>query len=127
MPKRRVHAMAMSLDGYVAGPDQDLDHPLGVGGPRLHEWVFETRTGRQMIGEPGGDEGAAVRLGGGAATIQDYLRAGLLDELHVAIVPVLLGGGERLFDAVGGGADGYECVDLVAGASVVHARLARKG
>src|SRR2546429_9983927 len=52
MPKLRVHAMAMSIDGYVAGPGQDLEHPLGVGGPRLHEWVFETRTGRAMIGQP---------------------------------------------------------------------------
>ena len=41
--------MAMSLDGYVAGPDQSLEDPLGVGGPRLHDWMFETRTGREMI------------------------------------------------------------------------------
>jgi dihydrofolate reductase len=217
MPKLRVHAMAMSLDGYVAGPDQDLEHPLGVGGPRLHEWVFETRTGRAMIGEDGGTtgvddaavaagfegigatvmgrnmfgpvrgpwgsgpqggdwngwwgddppyhhpvfvlthhahspiemeggttfhfvtdgiesalaqafaaaDGADVRLGGGAATIQEYLRARLVDDLHVAIVPVLLGGGARLFDGLGAAADGYECVELVQGASVVHATLAR--
>ena len=55
--KLRVHNLAMSLDGYVAGPDQSLDNPLGVGGERLHEWVFATRTGRRMIGEDGGDEG----------------------------------------------------------------------
>ena len=40
MAKLRVHNFAMSLDGYVAGPDQSLEHPLGVGGERLHEWVF---------------------------------------------------------------------------------------
>ena len=40
MAKLRVHNLAMSLDGYVAGPNQDLEHPLGVGGERLHEWVF---------------------------------------------------------------------------------------
>src|SRR6185437_3567183 len=40
-----------------AGPDQSLDDPLGVGGPALHEWVFETRFGRAMIGTEGGDEG----------------------------------------------------------------------
>ena len=218
MPKLRVHAMAMSLDGYVAGPDQNLEHPLGVGGPRLHEWVFETRTGREMMGEPGGSTGvddAAVAAGfaGIGATVMGrnmfgpvrgswgsgpwgddwhgwwgddppyhhpvfvltHHRApadrdagrhhvplrhrrhrvgvgpgvrggrrcrrpprwgcgdgpasicarGLVDELHVAIVPVLLGGGERLFDALGDVVDGYECAELVAGESVVHARVVR--
>ena len=70
-------------------------------------------------------DGADVRLGGGAATIQEYLRAGLVDELHVALVPVLLGRGERLFDALGDVADGYECAELIAGESVVHARVVR--
>jgi hypothetical protein len=49
--------MSLSLDGYAAGPDQGVDDPLGVGGPRLHEWVFETRTGREMIGGEGVEEG----------------------------------------------------------------------
>ena len=44
MPKLRVHCFAMSLDGYGAGPNQDLDNPLGVGGVALHEWAFATRT-----------------------------------------------------------------------------------
>src|SRR5947208_10816080 len=57
MPKLRVHNFAMSLDGYVAGPDQSVDNPLGVGGESLHEWIFETRTWRRMIGEDGGDTG----------------------------------------------------------------------
>jgi dihydrofolate reductase len=215
MPKLRVHGMSMSLDGYVAGPDQTLEHPLGVGGSRLHEWIFETRTGREMIGETGGTtgvdddfvaagfdgigawvlgrnmfgpvrgdwgsedwngwwgddppyhcdvfvlthhprppvemdggttfhfvtsgiedalarafaaaDGADVRLGGGAATVREYLRAGLIDDLHVAITPVLLGGGERIFDGDAAAAEGYECVGLVPGASVVHALLTRKG
>jgi dihydrofolate reductase len=215
MPKLRVHGMSMSLDGYVAGPDQTLEHPLGVGGSRLHEWIFETRTGREMIGEAGGTtgvdddflaagfdgigawvlgrnmfgpvrgdwgnedwngwwgddppyhcdvfvlthharppvemdggttfhfvtsgiedalarafaaaDGADVRLGGGAETVREYLRAGLIDDLHVAITPVLLGGGERIFDGDAVVADGYECVGLVPGASVVHALLTRKG
>ena len=214
MPKLRVHAMSMSLDGYVAGPDQSLEHPLGVGGQQLHEWIFETRTGREMIGETGGTtgvdddflaagfdgigawvlgrnmfgpvrgdwgsedwngwwgddppyhcdvfvlthhprppvamdggttfhfvtsgiddalarafaaaDGADVRLGGGAATVREYLRAGLIDDLHVAITPVLLGGGERIFDGDAVVADGYECVGLVPGASVVHALVTRK-
>jgi dihydrofolate reductase len=215
MPKLRVHAMSMSLDGYVAGTDQGLEHPLGVGGPRLHDWIFETRTGREMIGEPDGDtgvdddlvaagftgigatvmgrnmfgpvrggwgsenwtgwwgddppyhhpvfvlthharppvemaggttfhfvtdgidsalaqafaaaDGADVRLGGGAATVREYLRARLIDDLHVAVVPVLLGGGERIFDGDAAVADGYECVEMVRGTSVMHVRLARKG
>jgi dihydrofolate reductase len=202
----------MSLDGYVAGPNQDVDNPLGVGGPALHEWVFKTRTGRQMLGEPDGDQGlddrfmvrgtegigatimgrnmfgpirgqwadeqwtgwwgddppfhhpvfvlthharppvskkggttfhfvtdgiesalarafeAAqgrdVRLGGGASTVKQYLRAGLVDDIHVAIVPVLLGGGERLFDLDVSG--DYECVEFVSSPSVCHVRLARR-
>ena len=57
MPKLRVHNFAISLDGYAAGPNQSLDNPLGVGGPGLHEWAFATRTGRQMHGMDGGDEG----------------------------------------------------------------------
>lgn len=213
MPKVRVHNFSISLDGYGAGPDQSLDNPLGVGGTRLHEWVFKTRGGRRMLGEDGGDEGldntiwaegdvgigatimgrnmfgpirgpwggdpwsgwwgddppyhhqvfvlthhprpsipmqggttfhfvddgievalehaldAAegndVRIGGGASTIQQYLRAGLIDDLHVAIVPILLGGGERLFDHLDGGPYGYECVEFVSSPSVAHVHLAR--
>ncbi len=209
--------ISVSLDGYAAGPAQDLDNPLGVGGHRLHEWVFQNRFGREMLGETGGGEGldneflirgdegigatimgrnmfgpirgewpddswtgwwgdeppyhhpvfvlthhprpdipmaggttfhfvdggieealeraraAAggkdVRLGGGASTIRQYLRAGLVDELHVVIVPVLLGAGERLFDGdLGAGAlDGFRPVRLAASDSVVHVRLERLG
>ena len=68
---------------------------------------------------------ADVRIGGGAATIQQYLRAGLIDELHVSIVPILLGGGERLFHDVAGAPDRYECVELVASPAVCHVRLHR--
>ncbi len=213
MAKLRVHNMAISIDGYGAGPNQSVDDPLGVGGPGLHEWVFKTRTGRRMLGEEGGDEGlddqflmrgeagigatvmgrnmfgpvrgrwpdedwkgwwgpnppyhhpvfvlthhprkpvpmeggttfnfvtdgiesalsqafaAAggldVRLGGGAATIQQYLKAGLVDEMHVAIVPIFLGAGERLFDHLDGGPVGYECVELVSSPRVTHARFVR--
>jgi dihydrofolate reductase len=46
----------MSEDGYVAGPTQELENPLGVGGGQLHEWIFATRAGREMIGESGGTE-----------------------------------------------------------------------
>jgi dihydrofolate reductase len=70
--------------------------------------------------------GADVRLGGGASTVQQYLRAGLIDELHVAIVPILLGDGERLFANLGGGPEGYECVEFAHSPAVTHVRFARK-
>jgi dihydrofolate reductase len=70
-------------------------------------------------------DGGDVRLGGGAATIQQYLRAGLIDEMHLPIVPILLGKGERLFDHLGGGPAGYECVEFISSFSVVHTRFAR--
>ena len=215
MPKLRVHNFSISIDGYGAGPNQDVDNPLGVRGLKLHEWVFKNRYWRQRAGEEGGDEGldnrflaagdegigatvmgrnmfgpirgpwkgeqwtgwwgddppyhhpvfvlthheqapipmqggttfnfvsdgieaaldrafeAAngldVRLGGGVATIQQYLRAHLIDEMHLAIVPVLLGGGERLFDRLEGGPLGYECVEFVSSPSVAHVRFARVG
>ena len=57
MPKLRVHNFAISVDGYAAGPDQSIDNPLGMGGSRLHEWVFATRTWRRMHSMDGGDEG----------------------------------------------------------------------
>jgi dihydrofolate reductase len=69
--------------------------------------------------------GDDVRVGGGAATVQQYLRAGLIDELHVVIVPILLGSGERLFDHLEGGPVGYECVEFVSSPAVVHVRFAR--
>jgi dihydrofolate reductase len=70
--------------------------------------------------------GLDVRLGGGASTIQQYLRARLVDEMHLAIVPVLLGRGERLFDNLEGGPAGYECVEFGSSDSVVHVRFIRK-
>jgi dihydrofolate reductase len=66
---------------------------------------------------------AHVRLGGGVDTVHQYLRAGLLDELHVVVVPVLLGSGERLFDDLGGALDGWRCVEFGPSASVTHVRL----
>jgi dihydrofolate reductase len=66
-----------------------------------------------------------VRLGGGVATIQQYLRAGLVDEMHVAIVPVLLGSGERLFERVGDDLHGLRLVRTVATPKVTHLKFAR--
>src|SRR3982751_61457 len=199
MPDTTCH-MSISLDGFVAGPDQSRENPLGKRGRELHAWHLgderandadATATGwlmrprgayvmgRNMFGpirgewdedwrgwwgpEPpyhhpvfvlthhahdpiemaGGTTfffvtdgiesaleqavaaagGQDVRLGGGAATIREYLRAGLVDELHVAVVPLLLGAGERLLgDGVG---SDLTCAEFVASPSVAHVRLVR--
>jgi dihydrofolate reductase len=71
-------------------------------------------------------DGLDLRIGGGANTIQQYLRAGLIDELHVAIAPVLLGGGERLFEGVDLRALGYECVQFVGSEKATHVVLRRE-
>jgi dihydrofolate reductase len=68
-----------------------------------------------------------VRVGGGVATVQQYLRAGLLDDVHLAVVPVLLGGGERLFEGLGAALDGWACVEFRPSPSVAHVRLRRTG
>ena len=215
MPKLRVHNLTISLDGYAAGPNQSLDNPLGIGGMKLHEWAFATRSFRASHGMQGGEvglddeiialgeigigatimgrnmfspirgpwtdeewkgwwgddppfhhpvfvlthfqrepinmnggttfifvtdgiasaleqafnaaDGADVRVGGGPDTIQQYLRAGLIDEMHVAIAPILLGGGTRLFDNLEGGVIEYECVEMISAPNVVHARFGRSG
>ena len=208
MPKLRVHGFSISLDGYGAGPNQDVHNPLGVGGVALHEWAFATRTFRQMFGSDGGttgidddfaargfsnigawimgrnmfgpirgpwpDEswkgwwgddppyhtpvfvltnhprtsitmnggttfhfvtdgihaaleraaeaanGRDVRLGGGVAMIRQYLRAGLVDEMHLAISPTLLGSGEHLLAGIDTPKLGYECTDHVATPNVTQ-------
>ncbi len=215
MPKLRVHGFAISLDGYGAGPAQDLQNPLGVGGPALHRWSHATRTFRQLFGQEGGATGidddfvkrgfenigawilgrnmfgpvrgpwpdeswkgwwgdnppyhvpvfvlthharqplrmeggttfhfvtggadaalalareAAgerdIRLGGGVATIRQYLTAGLIDEMHLAIAPVLLGAGEHLLSGLDLPKLGYACVEHVPTANATHVVLARAG
>jgi dihydrofolate reductase len=215
MPKLRVHSFGISLDGYGAGPNQDLANPLGVGGPALHEWVFATRTFRLLHGQDGGTTGTDnefaargfqnigawiigrnmfgpirgawpdenwkgwwgdtppyhtpvfvlthharasinmnggttfhfvtdgihaalerardaakdqdVRLGGGVATIRQYLRAGLIDEMHLAIAPVLLGSGEHLFAGIDAPKLGYRCTEHVSTPNTMHVVLARPG
>ncbi|WP_432172382.1 dihydrofolate reductase family protein [Streptomyces sp. Tue6028] len=70
--------------------------------------------------------GKDVRIGGGAATVQQYLRARLIDELHLAVFPKLLGSGERLLDNLGDGVDGYRVSELVSSPAVTHAVLVRR-
>jgi len=71
--------------------------------------------------------GADVRIGGGTSTIQQYMRAGLVDELHVAISPRLLGGGERLFDPdrLGDALSRYDVAEFVPAPLAAHVRLTK--
>jgi dihydrofolate reductase len=212
--KLRVQSFAISLDGFGAGPNQDLQNPLGVGGPELMEWFFPTRVWREMHGQDGGETGVDnrmaeeafegigawilgrnmfgpvrglwpdeswkgwwgeeppyhtpvfvlthharaplgmaggtefrfvtegiraalaqakaaagsldVRLGGGVATIRQYLRAGLVDELHLALRPVLLGSGEHLMKGLDLRALGYECARHVVGERATHVVLRKR-
>jgi len=188
MSKVRVH-ISVSLDGYVAGPNQSMENPLGEGGERLHDWVVSLKAWREPSGMEGGEENASspvvreeyanvgaeimgrgkfgppsrgpwgdepwqgwwgedppfhkpvfvlthherepltlsdttftfvtdgiqsalerareaagdkdVFIGGGAEVINRYLGARLVDELELHVVPILLGGGARLFEGVG--------------------------
>jgi len=72
-------------------------------------------------------EGKEVNLGGGADVAQQYLRAGLIDEMEIHVVPVLLGDGARLFDHTDGRQTEYECVRVVSSPSVTHFKYRRKG
>ena len=215
MTKLVVRSFAVSIDGYGAGPQQDLANPLGVNGPELMEWFFHTRVWRRMHGpgdgetgidnamaesgfvgigawilgrnmfgpirgawpderwkgwwgeEPpyhtpvlvlthharaplqmkGGTEfhfvtegiqaaleravalagGKDVRIGGGVATIHQFLRAALIDELHLVQRPVLLGAGESLFSGIDLRALGYQCAEVVQGERATHLFVRRFG
>ncbi|MET3653756.1 dihydrofolate reductase family protein [Dyella japonica] len=214
MSKLRVQSFAVSLDGYGASVDQDLDNPIGVGGMALMEWFFPTRAWQRMHGGSDGETGVDnamaeqgfngigawilgrnmfgpvrgpwpddqwkgwwgdeppyhvpvfvlthharapltmaggttfhfvtegihaaleqaraaagdldVRVGGGVATVRQYLEARLLDELHLAVRPLLLGHGEALFQGLDLPALGYACADSVAGERATHVTLRRR-
>lgn len=207
MSRLQVSAFSISIDGYGAGPGQTLEHPLGVGGEMLHEWMIPTETFQGMSGEAGASgidddfakrsfdnvgawimgrnmfgpvrgpwpddswrgwwgeappyhvpvfvlthherpplamdggtvfhfvtggpeealararEAAAgkdVRVGGGVETIRQYLLADLIDEMHLAIAPVLLGRGEPLLAGVDLPALGFEVTQRVATEKATH-------
>ena len=210
----RVHSFGVSLDGFGAGPKQDLQNPLGVNGPELMDWFFHTRVWKQKQGLDGGETGidngmaargfvdigawilgrnmfgpvrgpwpdeswkgwwgdeppyhtpvfvlthharqsiemaggttfyfvtagieealrlaknaagaSDVRIGGGVSTLRQYLQAQLIDELTLAVSPVLLGVGEPLFDGLNLRALGYTCVETVAGERATHVTLRRR-
>jgi dihydrofolate reductase len=213
MPKVRVAAFSLSLDGYGAGPRQSLEHPLGVGGETLHHWFRDTRVFKEMTGDSGGAEdtdndfarrsfdhigawvlgrnmfgpvrgpwpdeswkgwwgdnppyhvpvfvlthharaplamaggttfhfvtggiheavarardaanGQDVRIGGGVATVRQALEAGLIDEMHLAISPTLLGGGEAFFAGIDLVKLGFRCTEQVATAHALHVVLTK--
>ena len=214
MSRVRVESFTISADGFGAGPNQDIDHPLGERGESLHGWAIATRTfqrhlfgsdsgesgvddefaarglsnvgawilGRNMFGPvrgPWPDEswrgwwgenpvyrapvfvlthharaplvmeggttfyfvtegpdaalarardaarGKDVRVGGGVHAIQQYLRSRLIDEMHIAISPVVLGAGERLFEGVNLPALGYACTQHVATSRATHLVFSR--
>lgn len=210
MPKVRVAGFAISIDGYGAGPEQSLEHPLGKGGRDLHGWFYPTRAFRAMIGQDGGtdDRFAAeamqgfgayilgrnmfgpirdewpddawkgwwgdnppyhaptyilthharapivmeggttfhfvtdgieaalaaakaaagdldVKIGGGVSTVRQYLLAGAIDELHLAVSPILLGRGESLFEGIDLPALGYRVAEVVPTALATHVVLTR--
>ena len=214
MSRLVVRSFAVSIDGYSAGPNQDLANPVGERGAELFEWFFATQTWRRMHGQQGGEAGVDdalaargfenlgawilgrnmfgpvrgpwpdeswrgwwgdeppyhtpvfvlthhrraplvmqggtefhfvtegihaaleqaraaaggrdVRVGGGAATVRQYLRAGLIDELHLAVRTVLLGAGEPLFQGLDLRALGYECAASFAGERATHVLLRRR-
>jgi dihydrofolate reductase len=214
MGKVRASAFSVSLDGFGAGPNQDLQHPLGVGGGELTTWLFKTRMFQEMIGHDGGTTdihdhfarksmenlgawimgrnmfgpvrgrwpdhswkgwwgdnppyhvpvfvlthhprpsvemeggtvfhfvtdgieaaleratevagGKDVRIGGGVSVIRQYLQAGLLDELRLALSPVLLGAGENLFSGLDLPGLGFGCVESVAGPNATHVTILRR-
>ena len=94
--------------------------------PNAHVPASLVRQGRRYDrGEAAA--GMDLRIGGGPDTIQQYLREGLIDELHIAIAPVLLGRGEPLFEGVDLRALGYECVEFLASEKATHVVLRRQG
>ena len=214
MPKLRVHAMAMSIDGFGAGPEQSLANPLGIGGLAMHDWAFKTRAFHRVHGEEGGTtgvdddfiargfenigawivgrnmfgpvrgpwldenwkgwwgdtppfhtpvfvlthharnilrmnggtmfhfilegihvalakafeaaEGRDVRLGGGVATIRQYLTAGLIDEMHLAYRPALLGSGESPLSNLDLKALGYDVASFAMSTACMHVKIVTK-
>ena len=116
------------------GPEPPYHHPVFVLTHHARDPV-EMAGGTTFSFVPDGIESALeqafaaaggldVRLGGGPATVQQYLRAGLVDELHVAVVPMLLGGGERLLDDLVG-APPLECAEVLFSPAAAHIRMAR--
>jgi dihydrofolate reductase len=95
------------------------------GDATFHFITGDIREALDRAGEAAG--GIDVQIGGGPDTIQQYLREGLIDELHIAIAPVLLGWGKPLFEGVDLRALGYECVEFGTSEKATHVVLRRQG
>ena len=108
--------ISISLDGFVAGPNQTLDQPLGEGGDHLHNWLLPLATLQARAAAGDKDVGVA----GGASVTQQYLAAGLLDEFQIHVAPMLLGGGVRLFDGLPHGQIELECIRVIESPAVTH-------
>ena len=100
--------------------------PLAMNGGTTFYFVTEGIDAAYKLAFDAAD-GRDVRVGGGASTIQQMLRVRLVDEMHIAIAPTLLGSGERLFEDIDMEALGYECSDFVASPTVAHVRFTRRG
>ncbi len=138
--------MGRNMFGPIRGewPDEEWKGWWGDNPPYHHQVFVLTHHARPSVEMEGGNvfhfvtggieaalaratEAAAgkdVALGGGVATIREYLRAKLVDELHLVFVPILLGGGERLLD--GDVTDGYEVTEYVPSKGATHVRLTRR-
>lgn len=134
----------MSPDGFVAGANQCLREPLGAGPPFRHPEFVLTHHAREPLTMEGGTSftfvtdgiesaleqarraagGKDVALAGGARAARQYLKAGLVDEMQLHLVPTLLGGGERLFADVDD-LHGLVLVQTVTAPNVVHLKFAR--
>ncbi|SDJ86753.1 dihydrofolate reductase family protein [Streptomyces indicus] len=140
--------MGRNMFGPVRGPWQDESWTgwWGENPPYHHDVFVHTHHVRPDLPMSGGttfhftDEapekvldrafaaagGRDVRLGGGASTIRQYLRAGLVDVMELAVAPVLVGGGERLLDRIGEPLDGLRVTGMESSAAATHVRLVRR-
>jgi dihydrofolate reductase len=140
--------MGRNMFGPIRGdwPDEEWKGWWGDEPPYHHQTFVLTHYPRDSITMQGGTifhfvtdgieaaldkayqaaDGQDVRLAGGVSAIQQYLRAGLVDEMHLAYAPLLLGSGERLFDDLDDLPSGYEIADFVGTPAALHVRVARK-
>jgi len=119
------------------GPNPPYHHPVFVlTHEKKPEIVMEGGTSFTFVNDGiesaleqafAASNGKDVRIAGGANTVRQFLKAGLIDELHLVQVPLLMGQGERIFEGLGGVEDLYECVEFTPSKAVSHLRIVKKG